>query len=332
MKPGIRLATLLALLAGGCRLAPAGPPADARPMLRILPAGRDLGRVAAPGPVETTFTLRNVGSAELRVRAVTEDCGCIHTSYPPALAPGAEGALKLRFEPPPLWSGPVERRVRVESNDPASPRSEISLKAVIEPLLKVGPGGPLTLDFEPDAVYRRELTLSTREPGKLRVVGASADLPFVRPLLLPEDAGGARRLAVTVGPVRRPGDFSGAILLRTTDERLPVARVAVTLRARRGPVLTQGRVHLASLREVRDGQVLERVGVFTRKGTLRVLSAGSPSPRLRVRPRPGQGGLTELELAARGQWPSGTLETTVRIRTDDRRFPDILLPFTATVQ
>jgi hypothetical protein len=91
----------------------------------------DLG-IVENGELQTfEVPVRNVGSADLVIEAVTTSCGCTTAVVSPMTIPaGEEGLLTVEYDSGahgPEFSGPVERQIFVASNDPDEPELRFTL-------------------------------------------------------------------------------------------------------------------------------------------------------------------------------------------------------------
>ncbi|HSD29345.1 MAG TPA: DUF1573 domain-containing protein [Vicinamibacteria bacterium] len=104
------------------------PPA---PRIRVEPEGFDFGN-ALPGKIlRKDFTIRNFGNAALLIESASTTCGC--TAALPEerrIEPGGSTPLRVTFETR-RYSGKVERRVLLRSNDPDSPLVEVRVSATV---------------------------------------------------------------------------------------------------------------------------------------------------------------------------------------------------------
>ena len=112
----------------GCGADDAGPSAaSAAPRLAVDVETFDFGRVlSGEGSYDTTFTIANRGNLRLEIHDVVSGCGC--TAAVPGrrvVPPGESTELAVTVTP-----RPAERRrvlVQVVTNDPAAPRTDLSV-------------------------------------------------------------------------------------------------------------------------------------------------------------------------------------------------------------
>lgn len=97
----------------------------------------DWGKIPEKPPAETLFTVSNIGTAPLEIKAIMTSCGCTTAElvgepkkYQTVIDPDASKQVKVVFDPLAHNSkGDTTRAVRIETNDPENPFLIINLKA-----------------------------------------------------------------------------------------------------------------------------------------------------------------------------------------------------------
>lgn len=82
------------------------------------------------GIQKTTFFIKNSGEAPLKLTQISTSCGCTKaTPSSEEIAPGEQTELSVTFDPSfhPGTVGKIIRKVYIESNDPKSKTTEITL-------------------------------------------------------------------------------------------------------------------------------------------------------------------------------------------------------------
>src|SRR5207248_3278221 len=123
------------------------------------------GEVTAGEAAAATLTYQNVGSGVLKVYRVDAGCDCLATAYTETLRPGERGAIEVRFLPPVLSGGPVEKRLAVLSNDPDQPSVTVQITARVRPLFRVTPAAPLTVRYTGSQPIRQVFTIENADWG-----------------------------------------------------------------------------------------------------------------------------------------------------------------------
>ncbi len=101
------------------------------PRIRVEPEGFDFGKVLPEKTLRKEFTIRNFGDAPLELESVSTTCGCTAAlAGAKRVEPGGSTPLRVTFETR-RFSGKVERKVLVRSNDPKTPLLEVRLGATV---------------------------------------------------------------------------------------------------------------------------------------------------------------------------------------------------------
>ncbi len=129
MRRVFLLGLLLPLLAAAC--------GRGTPDIQLATPSSHLGEIPFGEVVTFEVPLKNSGTAELIIEAVSTSCGCTTAEVQPeVLAPGAEARLTVTFDSGahgPDATGEVTRQVFIRSNDPDEPEIEFRFTAVILP-------------------------------------------------------------------------------------------------------------------------------------------------------------------------------------------------------
>jgi hypothetical protein len=328
-----RLSCSIALVLALGAPAGAGGVRVSGPVVQLDPASVDFGTLAQGAIRTTDVTVRNDGTAPLRILKVDSDCGCTVPSLSDSLlAPGETTLLHIQLSTAGT-SGAIVKTVILKTNDPASPNAAVMLKALVRSpihfgpteldfgtlargaswadtiMIKVGRAEPLTIDslsFPSDLV--------TTQTGQ-RADGDSL-VYEVRLRLRPD---------VPPGPVHATGHiYTSHRLARDLSIRL-VGQVTGAFRI--DPVEF-------SFGQFRQGAVRERVVRVTAVGgPHRVLSASCTDARLTASVRTvREGELYEVVLSLPADMPVGQLRADVRIETDDATQRTITLPVIGLVR
>ena len=121
--------SFVALLAvHSCRKSPSGP------SISVKEPTYDHGILSDDGlAVSHTFSIRNAGSAPLKIDQIKTSCTCSTSSLPEeAIPPGNTEEIVFTANFAPSF-GPQRRSVVVQSNDPARPAISLTIKADVRP-------------------------------------------------------------------------------------------------------------------------------------------------------------------------------------------------------
>jgi hypothetical protein len=120
---------LAALLPAAVALA--GEEAKGAPRMSIEPMRWDFGRAFPDERLRKSFSVQNVGDAELLIEGVTTTCGCtVARGYEKRIPAGGRTPLEVILETR-QSSGRLEKSVLVRTNDPRTPLVEIKVSATV---------------------------------------------------------------------------------------------------------------------------------------------------------------------------------------------------------
>jgi hypothetical protein len=319
------LASSAGALAGGVRVA--------GPVARIEPASIDLGTLPQGVFRSIEVTLRNEGTAPLRILGVESDCGCtVPRLADSLLAPGATTRLKIELSTY-STSGKISKHVFLRTNDPGAPRATFTLAALVRPPVTLQPS---TLDF--GALPRGTAAADTVHFAFARSEAGTLDsLAFPAPWFTTEVGQRVEgdslvyEVRVHLRPDAPPGPIhqTGHIY---TSHRL-ARDLSVQLRGQVCGAFQLDPVNF-SFGQLRQGTERERrVRLTALGGTHRVLSATCSEARLRPAVLTVEDGrVYDISLTLPSDMPSGMLRGEVRVTTDVVGEREIVLPVTGVVR
>ncbi|HVT16044.1 MAG TPA: DUF1573 domain-containing protein [Thermoanaerobaculia bacterium] len=100
---------------------------------------KDVGIVAKGDKITADFEIRNDGNAPLEITDVKPGCGCTVASFDKSIAPGKTGKVHAVVDTA-AFNGAIAKGVAVLTNDKATPKIDLTVKARIEPYIDVKPG------------------------------------------------------------------------------------------------------------------------------------------------------------------------------------------------
>ncbi len=174
----LQRSVILTLATANLGLGPAAAQ-DGRPKLvaeqRVHLAGMvDIGEI-----IRHDFVIKNEGTADLELAQVETDCGCTATEFQQVIPPGASGKIHVEVDTA-TFTGPIDRRLAVLTNDPETPRLILAIKADVQPQILVRPGYAryLAVQKEPSGEPIGQLLWTEKEPP-FEVLGVRSPYPFL---------------------------------------------------------------------------------------------------------------------------------------------------------
>jgi uncharacterized protein DUF1573 len=141
---------------------------------------KDLGFVAKGEKAAYDFTIRNEGNAPLQIQEVRAACGCTVADYDKVIAPGKGGKIRVSVDTS-TFSGPIAKGVTVYTNDPATPQMELTIRAQVEPFIKVKPGYARYITVQGETKEGTIVqTLWTPDGSPLKIVKVESPYPYLQ--------------------------------------------------------------------------------------------------------------------------------------------------------
>lgn len=208
---------------------------DPRPIAVLSETIVDFGVMARGETATRTLTLENKGGATLEIRHVKNNCSCTVLDAPGKLAPGDKAELTLRLDTETL-TGPAQAYVNLFTNDPASPRLDITMRVESRPYVWAEPPEFRYLAhqfFEGDGVAKA--TVAGSSPSEFRIVSIESPHPFLAVThreALPEErvAGPGTQyvLEAKLDPAAPVGPLTGWVRVATDHEKQKKLSISVS--------------------------------------------------------------------------------------------------------
>lgn len=208
----------------------------AQPRLEVLQAGYDFGKVFQGQIVEHGFVFTNAGDAPLEIQKVKSSCGCTAALVSEqTIAAGKTGEVKASFNST-NFSGAVQKKIYLQTNDPVTPTKEFVLYGQVEPMLAAEPPEVILTNMEPGSSAERTIRLVNRGSETLRIDPVQATLPafVVSASETQLKPGKSLELTLKVTPDQNAQNFSGFLLVQARSEQLFTLRIPVQGRLRTG--------------------------------------------------------------------------------------------------
>ncbi|MHB9008402.1 MAG: DUF1573 domain-containing protein [Limisphaerales bacterium] len=130
------------------------------PRIEFCAPVHDFGKIVGGETVRHEFVFTNRGDRLLEIASVRPDCGCTPTGkWSRQVAPGGRGVIPIEFLTA-SFKGPVEKTLKVTSNDPDHPATSLTVRATVWWPIEVTP------DF---AMLRVVPGLDSNAPVVLRI-------------------------------------------------------------------------------------------------------------------------------------------------------------------
>lgn len=173
----VNLALCCALLAAATLLAQGAATAPKAVAVEMI---KDLGTVPKGEMAAHEFQIRNEGNAPLELREVMSSCGCTVAHFDTLIQPGQTGKVNVTVDTT-TFNGPIAKGVTVHMNDPATPTMELTIRAKVEPFIKIKPGYARYITVQGEEKEGKIVqTLWTPDKSPMKVVKVESPYPFLQ--------------------------------------------------------------------------------------------------------------------------------------------------------
>ena len=120
-------------------VAKASPQVGDVPVITVENPVHDFGEMGPGGTNKCEFKFKNTGSGLLKIERIQSTCGCtVPELKKKEYAPGEEGIITVTFHAPAAKSK-TTKHLYIISNDPKTPRAEITIKAEVVVKVEISP-------------------------------------------------------------------------------------------------------------------------------------------------------------------------------------------------
>ncbi|MFQ5961184.1 MAG: DUF1573 domain-containing protein [Candidatus Methylomirabilales bacterium] len=311
----------------------------------------DFGTVMEGATVRHTIPLRNAGGADLVIKNMSLSLPSLTARLKKVIPPGEEAQITLELDTAGL-KGDVQGDVLLDTNDPHAPRLRIRITGRVRGLIEVRPRPTIFLSAFRWEVEEKErgVTIVNLDDRPLEVLGIQAESDRFRPHLRTMEEGQRYQLSVKLRPEAPSGKAQGRITVSTNKGDIGILvftflkdRVYVT-----PPQIDFGRISLAQLAKNPDLVDFLAQTVFINKHAGRDfrIQVQSSLPSIAIEKTPPQGPAAVVNIPRHGptaiielrvvplneRLKPGEFQGTIRVLTNDRDFPELVIPVRGEVR
>ncbi len=214
--------------------------ADAKaPRLTLIEPLKDFGTVPKGDKIEHTFLVKNTGTNDLEILSASPTCGCTVAEFDKLIKPGQTGKVRAVIDTA-QFAGPISKSVTLQTNDPATPSSQLTIHAIIKPYVDAFPAGFVRFQMLQGDAQTQTVTLYSEEdePFVITKVETPGDYVKVNYSKIEKEADRAMagktgqtqyRVDITVGGAdAKVGPLSDKVQIHTNSKRTPVYPISVS--------------------------------------------------------------------------------------------------------
>lgn len=333
--------------------APAAKKAEAAdpekaPRLTIVEPVKDYGTIAKGEKLDWSFVVKNTGDSDLQIIAAKPGCGCTVADFDKVIKPGQTGKVTAHVDTA-AFAGPIAKTVTLETNDPTTPTSQLTIHAVVKPYVEAFPAGFVRFNMLQGEADTQTVMLYSEEdePFQITAIETPGDWAKATYEKVTNDAEKAPnvgragqdqyRVKITVGgPDAKIGPLADKVHIITNSPHQPDYFISIS-----GVIRPTFRVEPSALN---FGEVTPTDVAATRMVTLHsnnmktpetfvVSKAESSVPAVVTSVKPGTNkGEYEVTLQIAKDAKPGDVDGTVTIFTNDKVTPVVTVPMKATIK
>ena len=313
--------------------------------------------------LDWSFEVKNTGTADLQVIAAKPGCGCTVADFDKVIKPGATGKVTAHVDTT-AFAGPIAKGITLETNDPSTPTSQLTIHAIVKPFVEAFPAGFVRYNLLQGDAETQGVTLYSEEDDPFEVVKIESPdawtkvtyRKIVKPEELAKEVGkpgqNQFRLDITVGgPDAKLGPLADRIHIITNSKHQPDYYISIsgvvrpTLRIEPtlvnfGEVTTTDKAANRSVFLHSNDTKLPGNFVVTKaesnaatvvKGTDGKTTTTSLTVQTEVKPGVNKGDY-EVSLDLAKDAKPGDFDGTLKIYTNDKITPVITVPIKGTIK
>jgi hypothetical protein len=318
------------------------------PRLTIVDPVKDFGVVPKGDKLDWSFIIKNTGNADLQIIAARPGCGCTVADFDKVIKPGESGKVNAHVDTT-NFAGPIAKGVTVETNDPNTPTSQLTIHAVVKPYVEAYPAGFVRFNMLQGDTESQSLVFYSEEDDpfqitKIEVPGDYVKASFKKIEVDSEKAQGVGRpgqnqykVDITVGgPDAKIGPLADKVHIITNSKHQPEYFVSLS-----GVIRPTIRVEPLG---INFGEIAPSDSAATRVVMLKsndlktpdrfvVTKAETDTPLVgaSVKPTPNKGEYEVTLQIAKGA-KAGDINGNVKIYTSDKINPVVTVPIKGTVK
>jgi hypothetical protein len=322
--------------------------AEKAPRLTIVEPVKDYGTISKGEKLDWSFVVKNTGDSDLQIIAAKPGCGCTVADFDKVIKPGQTGKVTAHVDTT-AFAGPIAKTVTLETNDPTTPTSQLTIHAIVKPYVEAFPAGFVRFNLlQGDADTQTVILYSEEEEPfevtKVETPGDWAKATFEKITNESDKAPNVGRpgqdqykVKITVGGAdAKLGPLSDKVHIITTSKHQPDYFVSIS-----GVIRPTFRVEPSALNfgEVTATDVAATRMVMLHSNNLKtpetfvVSKAESSIPAVVTSVKPGANkGEYEVTLQISKDAKPGDVDGTVTIFTNDKVNPVVTVPMKATIK
>ncbi|MGA7614491.1 MAG: DUF1573 domain-containing protein [Thermoanaerobaculia bacterium] len=318
------------------------------PVLTIPEQVHEVGTVPKGDKIDYSFLIRNSGKSDLQILSATPSCGCTVADFDKVIKPGATGKVTAHVDTT-AFTGPITKSITIQTNDPKTPSSQLTLKATVKPYVEAFPAQFVRFTLTQGDKQTQTVKVFSAEPQAFEITGIENPKDYItvntQKIEKKEDrvefgANGQNQYAVNISidsTKAKPGILSDRVIIKTNSKHQPELPININGIVRptysvMPTALNFGEVTAGDPAAVRT--VVLQTNENQNPGDFRVTKAESSDPSaFTAEVIPGAApGQFQLLIRVKDGAKTGNLDGSVKIQTTDSINPTFTLPVRGVVK
>jgi hypothetical protein len=192
----------------------------AQPKAEVPVTTHDFGEDLQDKGFTHTFTVKNTGTAPLKILEVDPDCACTVPSYDKEIAPGQEGKITLMIKPFSVTKK-FTKKTKIRFNDPDKPQTVLIVTGYAKPIIEITPSHIIRFKGELKEEHQAEVRFTSHMAEPWEITAYTTNLvEKIEVSIIPEQTGKVYVVRVK-NKQTEPGHYAGTVYLTTTSARRP---------------------------------------------------------------------------------------------------------------
>jgi Protein of unknown function (DUF1573) len=298
----------------------------------------DFGSVRQGAPINHAFIIKNAGEGPLRITGVKLSMPGLTVRVAPVEVPAqGEGAVTVQLNTEQV-AGAIEGKAQIVWNDPTRPEASLTLTGYVVPRLAIEPMPAVFLSAFAAEPADTTLTIRNNEPQALMITGVEHSARLSVSVTELESGKVYILTARSVNGVPA-GRYEESLTLLTDRPRLNRINLPVYLWVKPDLYANPENVDFGAVR-VEEAQgsdvtasITQTVFLKRRGDAFRITTIACDSSAVDVTQSPaGESNSFQIDVRLRPEaLRRGSLDGKIRIMTTDPSFPEVVIPFSATL-
>ncbi|HKZ41450.1 MAG TPA: DUF1573 domain-containing protein [Candidatus Hodarchaeales archaeon] len=298
------------------------------------------GQVKQGDVVVHKFSVKNEGTAPLILDRIDFSLPGLTSRFKPNIEPGTEGTVQIEVNTTHLI-GELQLEADLYMNDPVQPKVKLTLNVTVDPVIEIQPLPAAYLSIYEDEKGEQVLRIINHEEQPVKITQVQPEGTHFKAKLKEVQAGKVYELIVIVPPGTAPGRYEESVLLHTSHPKFSTIPVGVNVFVKQDLYANPEKIDFTGIelsKLIANPQLSEylydTVMLKKRQGEFEIKGIQTDVPFLKITQSPASGRSSAFTLdigVMKEKLVPGEVSGSIRITTDDNKFPEVLIPVEAEI-